>query len=444
MRALQIRLAIAATAALAVLVPFAARADSAPAPTSTSAASTPIPAAASSSSSAVLHAPGPRCSTNADALYPVICLPAGFGEDHAAPLSAGDDTDFVVQLVDNGPGVPNATFAISFDQPLFGDPDDIVRLNGFFAGGKPSVQTLKCTASADRRTITCRTGPIAHDTNAFIDFDVNVAASAKPGTTAGFAATLEPLAPTTFAATTVHGTVRVVATADLHVSLNHKQLTVPVGHRARITATIHNAGQGPAPETVAFAISTRKHEKLASHFVITNGTKLSDAGGGEIGGGTVSDSAAPSSSVVIAGVRPLNRTYLVADGSDNRSRRMVAQQLATRRGPSIRLWPLHTIAPGQTKTLTIELRAKTVGTDRLGVFAFSDNDSESTDPDNAFAEAKLVAVAARHPAGTGARLAASGPLWLGPLLAGGLLAVLVGTLLLVGARQPRFVARHRH
>lgn len=418
-----------------------------------SGASTPPAPVSSTTTGTPGHAPGPACTSDANAQYPVICLPRGFGENRTAPLSPGDVTGFAAQLVDNGAPEPDAMFTITVPAGLrvASEDSDVLRIDDWYAiNAEPDFTSLNCAtkrAGDGSSTVTCHTGAIKRGTNALIVFPVEVGLDAKPGTEATFTATLEPLAPATFLSTQVAGTIRVLPPSHLVVSLNPSRLSVPVGDRGSITASVHNAGAGAAPEVFFFAVSAAGRVRHSSHFVITNGLVLSGDGGnqgGDSGSGSASAPALSSASAppVITGVA-VREAVVSAGGS--RMRRLVEQRLAAhRKGPSLSLWILRTIAPGATRTVSVHLRAESVGVDRFGVGALAENDTSClTGPPRScrtFAMAKLIAIPA---AGGGGRLANSGAPQVGPEVSVGLLALLIGAGILVLVRRPKRAPHRR-
>jgi hypothetical protein len=250
-----------------------------------------------------------------------------------------------------------------------------------------------------------------------------------------------------FEPTQVQATIDFTGTAHLQVSITPATATVTVGKSATLIAKIHNVGPNPAPNAAALGISGSPSDGT-SHFVITNSAPLpggtSSSGSGSASGSASAAAFAPASAGLVLTIQP------ASPGSV----------------PQIGFWPVGTIAGGATSSVTIAVKAVSVGTDELDLIAGSDAadpacQGNTPDPCQATAIATLIAVApvavtptktvtvtrtatavAPAPAGGGDALANTG-FDSGPALRLAFGALLLGSGFVLLGRAPRRVAR-RH
>lgn len=344
-----------------VLLAQTTQAAAAPAPTTPATSSTSTSAAHPSSTTPTRRpqatAPqppadhGPPCTTNADKLYPVVCLPDGSGEDRTGQLTAGENIEFDAQVVNNGPAVADANIVITLPKGLQLESDEdgpVYRIDGWYTDDEEDGDYTDLTCTALTSTITCAVGALEQGANILIGIDLQAGPDVTAGTTLSFQVALQPVVPGTFAATSVTASLAVVEPAHLVVSLTPATVRAVVGHSATVTAAIHNAGPGTAADTFAFAIDADQNSPKNTHFVITNGIDATQGGGG-----------AKTVGVVVAG--------------SSRARARLQQQALTRAAavtrrhalPSLRFWPVGTLAPGATTRIPIKLRATSEGEDSL-------------------------------------------------------------------------------
>ncbi|WP_159440824.1 hypothetical protein [Jatrophihabitans endophyticus] len=401
------------------------------------------------------------CDDDPGTDYPVVCLPADLDEDEAATLAAGDSIGFLAAVVNHG-SVPAADAEVVIDLPagLRLADADALGLNGPVLRFESYDEldgdgtALVCDDTTTAR-VTCHTGPVAAGSAFLVGIVLTAQPDAQVGTRASFTVTLQPTAPTApaaFAPSSVTGTVEFTGTAHLSLSLSPTKATVTVGDTVRVKATVTNEGPDAAPNTFGIALDGGREGEEA-HFRVTNAPIPIDDGGdgGESGG------ASASAPVPVVGVasRPHIRTLRAADNPYFTGG----------------IWPIGTIAAGETESVTIELKARSAGTDELYFFATADvedptcdiDDGDGGDGDGAApsvsagpgvddecgaATATLRAVRAAAASSTAAGpaghrdapLAASGPTQVAPELFGGLLAVVLGTVLTVAGSRRRLVA----
>ncbi len=272
-----------------------------------------------------------------------MCLPAGFGEDQAAPLAIDGSVDFGAQVVNNGPAVPNATVVITLPSTLRLDPDfPPTRFEQWWTDNADDTGTpLACVAPVggpDGRTVTCGTGPLAAGANIIVGIGFTTSSTATPASPpAKFTVALNPALPTTPAPNRVQATVYFVGSAKLILTVNPDHARVVVGKTVTLTGTVHNEGPNAAPNSYLFGADFADDGGRA-HFQITNSAPMPGAPSGSGGA----------------------RTLAIAAGSSDVKR------------PSYGYWPLDTIAPGKSASTAIVVKASTVGTDELGISASSD------------------------------------------------------------------------
>ena len=330
--------------------------------------------------------PGPACTTNAGALYPVVCLPAGSGEDRPAAATAGDYLEFDAQVVNDGPPVADASVTITLPKGLSleSDEDDpVYRIDGWFDDTDGDFTDLSCTGGPS--TVTCQVGPLATGANILIGFDLQVDEDAVPGSTLDFRVELQPVGTPTYDPTSVTASVVVLQPTKLVVSLAPAGLHVVVGHRATVTGTVRNAGVGPAPDTVAIAVAVDPQHPRKTHFVIVNGQQVpvdDPSDDPSDGSGEVSISAAP----VAAPAGGARVAVLAARGAS--TLRSLLQRHALGRStasvqrhslPSIAFWPIGTLAPGAVAHVSLQLKAVTAGSDMLTFGAVSGEEDQECD-----------------------------------------------------------------
>jgi hypothetical protein len=302
----------------------------------------------------------------------VLCLPKDFDEDQPAQAAEGDDVFFDGQVIDNGAAVSDATVTITLPPQLRLAPeagDTVTRIEEWWLNDdeNATVEALSCTTSAAGSTVSCPTGSIAAGDNFLIEIALVGTNKAKPGTSASFSMTLAPTAAgPTFPSTHITGVVDFLGQAHLVVTLAPNAATITVGSSRTLIGTVHNNGPNAAPNTVSVGIVATGSldgpgfPKPSNHFVITNSGPLPDPDGK-------------------AGALVVHRA-----GSSE---------------PVLAFWPVGTLAPGQTASVKVTVKALSVGRATLGFAAFSDADDPPCDSDDDSAcreedETSLVAVAA--------------------------------------------------
>ena len=391
-----------------------------------------LPLVASAAQAAPIPVPaavaGPPCSTDADAVTPVVCIPSDSGEDEAGLLGAGETATFGAQVVNNGPAVTDASVVITLPVSLRVDATDgVVRYEQWWLDeDSPDGTPLPCTVTPDGSVLTCSTGPLAQDANIVVAVDLTASASVVVGSSAAFtiglqAATGRP----EFPATSISGEVEFVGSAHLVVTITPATVRVVVGHSTNLVATVHNVGPDAAPNAVAVAV-LGSDDTAANHFVITDSAPLPG------------DAAAP-----------LNLIRRTAADDD--------QPLDGQVG----FWPIGTIPAGVTASVTVTVKAVSGGTSGIFFAAGADAADPSCDSEDDVddctdtALADLVAVAApvvtptrtvtvtvaapspsAKPVVAGPQLANTG-FHAAPWVMAALAAIVLGSGLSYGGRPPR-------
>ncbi len=394
--------------------------------TSTSASSTSAAGTAAGGPARAATVPG--CSTDPHATHPVICLPADSGEDRVAYLPAGSAIEFGAQVVNGGTTAADAKIVITLPATLrvFAD-DPPVRIDDWYPldSSDDDGTDLRCTQSADFRTVVCDPGTLAPGANILIGIPLYAADNAPDGQRATFGVSLQPSGTSAFDPSSVSATVQFLGASHLQTTLTPNRLTVVVGRTGRIVAAVHNLGPSAAVGTIGLAViapSPGGH----SHFLITNSAI------------DVTDDPSVTATV-------LHRRALLAQQF------LAAQRAArpTRSGsahPSpVGFWPIGTIAAGATAHVPVVVQAVSIGTSELTFGALSATDPGNCNDDGTacdeIAIAHLAAVAAvansRHQeplAATGTRADAA---W----VQAAVLLLALGALLVMLGRPVR--ARHR-
>lgn len=285
-------------------------------------------------------AAGPACTTDAAALAPVICIPAGFGEDRPAPVGTGDTLTFAAQVVNNGPAVADAdvVFVLPADARL-GPHDPVTRYEDWWSDSFTGDGTaLTCATASDDVTVTCATATLAHGANILVAVDLVAADTAVVGTSGVLEVglTAAPGEPE-FAPTTIRATIDFTGTAHLLVSITPATVRVTVGQHTNLVGTIRNTGPNPAPNAAAIGLSFPAGDSFDSHFQITNSAPL----------------PGPDGERIDLRIRP-------------------AAAAAAGDGGGIGYWPVGTIAPGSTAAVTVTVEALSAGSDQLIFAAGSD------------------------------------------------------------------------
>ncbi|WP_375484222.1 hypothetical protein [uncultured Jatrophihabitans sp.] len=404
----------------------------------------------------------PPCTTDTDKKYPVVCLPKGSGEDRPASLTPGDDVEFDAQVVNQGvTPVSGATVTITLPAglQLESDEDDpVYRIDDWYTSGDDADFTdLDCMAAS--AGITCKVGDLAAGDNILIGIDLEVADDARTGTTLRFGVTLHPDAQLPAEDTSVEASITVLAPSHLVVSLTPATLSAVVGRTATMVGSVHNAGSGAAPDTAAIALAANNNDITDTHFEITNGSDLTgDPTGGDVGGG----------SSVVFGRHVSKVTTLLQRHAVSRS----AASSKKKSLPSVKFWPVGTLAAGATSRVTIKLKARSAGEDSLTFGAFSDTDDScdfsgggddeggsasvtpvvrapqaastttAADDCSSVVQTHITAVAASTTSSSAAPLANTGSRALDVQLGIAVWAVVLGGLLVWVGRRRRVAGRH--
>jgi hypothetical protein len=302
----------------------------------------------------------------------VLCLPKLFDEDQPAEAAIDEDVFFDGQVINNGSAVSDATVTITLPPQLRLAPDvgdTVTRIEKWWLDDDKDAteEGLNCTTSAAGSTVSCPTGSIAAGDNFLIDIALVGSDKAKAGSSASFSMTLAPIAAgPTFPSTHITGLVDFLGQAHLVVTLAPNTATITVGTSRTLTGTVHNNGPNPAPNTVSVGIVATgtldgpEPPTPTKDFIITNSGPLPDP-----------DGKAEALDVRRAGTSE----------------------------PVLAFWPVGTLAPGQTASVKVTVKALSVGRATLGFAAFSDADDPPCDSDDDSAcreedETALVAVAA--------------------------------------------------
>ena len=127
--------------------------------------------------------------------HPVICLPADSGEDRVAYVPAGSAIEFGAQVVNGGATAADAKIVITLPATLrvFAD-DPPVRIDDWYPldSAEDDGTDLRCTQSADFRSVVCDTGTLAPGANILIGIPVYAADNAPDGQQATFGVALQP------------------------------------------------------------------------------------------------------------------------------------------------------------------------------------------------------------------------------------------------------------
>lgn len=316
-------------------------------------------AVGSASAAGAAPADGPPCTTHAGALTPVICLPAGSGEDHPAPLGTGDTLEFVAQVVNNGPAVADADVVIVLPAGVrLAAHDPVTRYEDWWSDDFDGDGTaLDCATGVDPPTVTCATGALAHGANIVVEIDLVPTDAAVFGTSGALTVGLTAAqGQPEFASTTVGATIDHTGTAHLVVTITPMSVKVTVGQHTDLVGTIHNAGPNPAPNAAAIGLSLPDGDFDDSHFQITNSAPLPD----------------PDGAPLDVQIRPA----AAAGASDD---------------SGIGYWPVGTIAPGASAAVTVTVKAVSAGSDQLIFGAGSDAGDPTCAKDGAGCQDAVVA-----------------------------------------------------
>ncbi len=296
--------------------------------------------------------PGPACTTNAAALTPVVCLPAGSGEDSSAPLGTGDTITFAAQIVNNGPDVADSTVVLTLPPGLRAADPPQREEQWWLDDGSGTATSLFCSNTNGGITITCPIGDLPRGADILLLIDLTAQSDAVVGTSATFTVALGPdTGQPAFPPTQVQGTVDFTGVAHLHTTVTPATATMTVGKGSSVTVTVHNAGPQAAPNAAVVGFA-EPEDGDRQHFVITNSAPLE---GGRAATLAVTIHASP------------------ADDSN------------------FGFWPVGTIAPGADAAVVVTVRAVSAGHDTLVVTAGSDNGDPPCATDGAGCESDASA-----------------------------------------------------
>ena len=436
-------MALSATAGAAVLVGLGATAaDAAPttsaatvATTATAATTTPTTTTPTTTTTTATPTPttsvpgkkaaGPQCPGAPSVLTPVVCIPADSGEDKPAPVGTDGMLGFVAQVVNNGPAVSDATVVIALPKGLRleSDEDDPVnRYEDWWSDDSDGDGTaLDCTPTNGGASVSCATGPVPAGANFLVGFDLVAQDDAVANTSGKIKVTLHsaPLAGT-FPTTSIQATVDFVGTAHLQVHLTPAKATVTVGHSLTLTATVHNVGPNRAVEAAGVGFVLADGSSDDETFLITNSTPFPDDPGSANDFGSAfllqplasfktatasarTASATTASATTVSARMASARTALARTASATTASATTASATSsattakTGAPTPFGFWPIGTIAPGATATVTIVVKAVLAGHSELDFDATSADEScdVSDDPScENTASADLDAVAA--------------------------------------------------
>ncbi len=424
---------VLAPAALAAPVP-----SSGAAPASTTSAHPPARAAATTSTTSgggaatSTAAPGgpPPCSTDPTADHPVICLPPDSGEDRIGFVPAGDSIEFAAQIVNGGSTASNAKIVIALPPTLRVRPDDPpVRIDGWFPldSSEGEGANLRCTQSADFRTVVCNTGTLAAGANIVVGIPLHAPDDAQDGQRARFSVTLRPSGTSSFTPSSVSATVQFLGPAHVRTTLTPTRLSVALGHSGTVTAALHNLGPAAAIGTVGLAVVLPASGENP-HFLITN------------------------SPIDVTDDPTIPATLL-------HRRALLARQLLGARQPAdsahasagghpspVGFWPIGTIPAGDTAHVPVVVKAVRLGTDVLTFGALSVTDAGNCNADGTacdeIASARLTAVRTAGPdSGRHEPLAATGTRTDAGWVQAAVLLIALGALLVVLGRPVRAARR---
>jgi hypothetical protein len=371
----------------------------------------------------------------------MLTKPNGSGESRILPLGSGVDADFEAILTNGGGDAPAATLTITLPAGLTVDRTlGVYRDDDYRGVGDVGGHRLDCTAKAN--VVSCALGAVDAGANALLDIPVLAQKSAPVGKVGTFVvnALADNGLERTPANNTVRGSVRYTGIAHLVSSFRPAKLSVVVGKKGKLVATVVNRGPNPALKALGLV-------------ALRNG-RFSIVG---FSGGQLSLGAA-------GGMGLLARAHWGA-----RSHGTSPTAAATASGTPIVLWNVGTIAPGKSAKTTITLKALAKGSDDLLLIAASlagDPACQSdTNPVNCKSAvfAHLTAVkappapsksvqpsqrptpAAPSTHHTGPILAATGPSDAASLTVVGALAIVIGAgLVALGSARPIRARTRRH
>jgi len=349
-----------------------------------------------------------------------VVLTPDSGEDQVGLLGTGQDIDFEVDVANLGYGSPTSTLTLTLPTGT--------KLGADGVSWDSDGSTVTCSP-LDASHLSCPLGALAHDSGD--DPTLNIDLTTTPGEPVGTVGTITAaVAPDAGQGTdtdrgndSVSAQLEFTGAARLSYTITPAKKQIPLGGKVDVTLTVHNAGPQPAPSTVGFAVV------VGSQFDVVNFT-----------GRTVPPPAA----------LPLARLHNLGTVVKPGVTGAVAPGSAPDGGGSAVLWFVGDIPAGHSVTATLTLKARQLGTAKVGLLAISgaaDPNCPNFDCNPTTVPISVVAVPAPVAHGGGTPIsggtgtlpdtgANTGPavLGLGLLVAG-------AGLLLLGRRRPAVAAR---
>jgi hypothetical protein len=312
-----------------------------------------------------------------------VSYPPGSGQDSTLPLTLGG-FGFLDILVDNaGAGAPPTTVFIDFPTALTLDGTSIFTLDA-------DVPCTAVTASPGR--FGCDIGAVTAGDEIELGVPVTTTTAAVIGQTVSMTVSAQPTDTTIVDANQTNNSqtasIEFAASPRLVPTISASSKKVTVGDATSLTLSVRNDGEGSASVALAAAVLENKH------FAITkfDGKELD-----------LTDLSGISSS---GGISALSLRHTLA--SQIRSTTALSSILtqvdaASEDGldPSqARIWDLGELAPGQSMTAHLTVKAVSVGTARVGLLPLSmpddpicANDTSDEPGPECFATLSLQAVA---------------------------------------------------
>jgi hypothetical protein len=322
-----------------------------------------------------------------------VSYPVGSGQDGTLPLPLGGSGTLDVLVSNAGQGSPATTLFIDFPASLTLDGTTVMTLDS-------ELGCVPVVATPGR--FSCDIGPLNSGETTELGVPVTTTGAAVVGQTATMTVSAQPTDPTVLdlnqANNSKTATIQFVLAPHLVPTISSASSKVVIGKTTSLTLSVRNEGDGPADIAIALAALENQH------FAITS------FDGATLDPGTVGGSAGGSGSGSGGGISPLALRHAVASSKAAKASSWAARLTSAATAPadpSGLAWDLGTLAPGQSITAHLTVKAVSLGSTRVGLLPLSVPQdpacfSANAVPTACFAEFGLQAVAApvvvAHPA----------------------------------------------
>ncbi|MDQ1748987.1 MAG: hypothetical protein QOE71_43 [Pseudonocardiales bacterium] len=253
-----------------------------------------------------------------------VVLTPGSGEDQLGFLGTGEDLILAVDVANLGYGTPRSSLTIDLPVGTALGADGVIR--------EADGSSLTCQPGVTPQRIVCDLGNLSHagSNNSTLDIDLTTSGAEPIGQVATVSVSASPNAgegtDTAPANDSVTAQFQFTGSARLSYTITPAKTKVALGQQISVKLTVHNAGPQPANETIAFGVL------VGNNFDITSFT------------GNTTPPSSLTGGVTTGAIPPtMNGVF----------------------------WFVGDIPAGHSVSAVLNIRARTVGTTRVGLLAIS-------------------------------------------------------------------------